>query len=119
MPAAADPSTAFVEGVGEFAGTFISPLALAIVLVMASLWRRRPMYLRLGGLACGAALALPAAWKAGHLLPAACILGGGMLGVLLQVELVLGVVLPLLALCRRLYDAVLGLFRTPNLPPRP
>jgi len=118
MPATG-PSTAFVNGIGEFAGTFTSPLALAIVLVLAFLLRRRPAHLRLAGLACGAALALPAAWQAGHLLAAACILAGAMLGVLLQVEFVLGVVLPILALCRRLYDAVLGLLRTPNLPPRP
>lgn len=118
MPAA-DPSTAFVEGVGEFAGTFTSPLALAVVVVLASFLRHRPARLRLAGLACGAMLALPTAWQASGLLLGVCLVAGAMLGVALQVEFMLGVILPILALCRRLYEAVLGLFRAPNLPPRP
>ena len=64
-------------------------------------------------------LAAPAAWSAGEPALAAAIPMGGALGVLLQVEFMLGVVLPILGWLRRVRDMIMGLFRTPTLPPRP
>jgi hypothetical protein len=117
MPAT-DLSHALIEGVGQFAGTFTSPLAIGIVLALAWVVRRRTAF-RLAGLATGALLALPKAWASGEALTGGCLAVGGMLGALLQVEFILGVLLPVLALLRRLRDAVMGLFRTPTLPPGP
>lgn len=113
----ADLSSALLDGVAEFAGAFTDPLAAVPVAVLGWLLRSRTVY-RLAGAALGLGLTLPAAWSAPDPAAAAHLLGG-MLGVLLQVELMLGVVLPVLAFVRRVVDGILGLFRTPTLPPGP
>ncbi len=133
---AADLGTAFIEGVAQFAGTFTNPVVALAVVGLAWLVRGRTAC-RLAGAAVGAGLALAEAWAtgglsspAGGLAPpaaaavggfgmAAAVIMGGALAALLQVELMLGLVLPLLALFRRAVDAVLGLFRTPTSPPGP
>lgn len=114
----ADLSAAFLGVIAEFAGTFANPVAAVAVVAMAWLIRRRATF-RLAGALLGAGLGIPAAWSEGEPLAAAAVLIGGTLGVLLQVEFMLGVVLPILAGLRRLRDMILGLFRTPTLPPRP
>lgn len=113
-----DLGAAFLEGVAQFAGSFTNPVAALAVVAAAWLVRSRRNY-RLCGATLGMGLALPEVWTAG-LSPAAAmgLLGGGA-GVLLQVELMLGVVLPVLAFLRRLRDLVLSLFRTPPVPPSP
>lgn len=112
----ADPSSALLDGVAEFAGAFTDPLAAVLVVALGWLLRSRTVY-RLAGAALGLGLTLPAAWSAPGPAAVAAHLLGGMLGVLLQVELMLGVVLPVLAFARRVVDGILGLFRT--LPPGP
>jgi hypothetical protein len=114
----ADLSAAVVEGIGQFAGAFTNPLAALIVVGLAWLVRRRHVF-RIAGSVLGAALALPNAWTTPGWVPPVVIVLGGVLGVLLQVEFMLGVVLPILALARRVLDAIMGWFRAPNLPPRP
>ncbi|HMR33712.1 MAG TPA: hypothetical protein PKA13_23525 [Geminicoccaceae bacterium] len=114
----ADLGTVFLDGVAQFAGAFTNPLAAVAVVALGWLLRRPAMY-RLAGCLLGFGLSLPAAWSAAGALDAVAHLAGGTLAVLLQVEFMLGVVLPVLAFVRRVVNGILGLFRSPTLPPGP
>ena len=118
MTMSVELGSALLDGVAAFAGTFTNPVAALAVAALGWLLRSRTVY-RLTGLALGLGLALPDALSAGHPVLAAGHLLGGALGVLLQVEFMLGVVLPVLAFLRRVANGILGLFRTPTLPPGP
>lgn len=110
-------SVALIDGIGQFAGTLVSPVALGGV-VLAICLTRRPRTLRLVALALGTLLAAAPALATGHPIAGLLRILGAIAACLLHVEVYLGVVLPIWQGLVRLWRAVARFFgRRPAVPP--
>jgi hypothetical protein len=90
-----------IEAVGQFAGTFISPFAV-LMLMGLLVFTRRPLALRLAVLPVGAVTAIDHLLWPVSVADAAAHLAAASAAVLLQVELVLQVAIPVLDFVCRL-----------------
>jgi hypothetical protein len=105
-----------VDAIGQFAGTFVNPVAGLAVLALAAV-TQRPAVLRLSTLPIGALAAALHLWSATGLADLVVHLLASVAAVLLQVELLIQVAFPILALARRLLHFLLRALSLENTPP--